>query len=283
METTVRLDTSNLNRAIAVFVDYRNKNPAQSVNKTAIMVIRKAQENTPFVSSSEIDADMNVTTSPEVTASGRLSKDKTKQHGTINFQNRTPTASDVSAINTAERIVLARMHPTSRFNVLTGGRWAITPPDFGRGRSKSTDSISLFWKWVRDVATRMVKARHSSPHFLQHSWAPIIEKLRPYVPPSYRGNPLKNPLGTDVSIGEVEPAKEGAGLAVCKIANRIGMDSPNKVLGEKHNQAAIGILVPILQKAIDSEFDGKMKYASKQGWVDRRQNIESCGFLVRIN
>ena len=282
MELSCHLDTRNLQRAQALFLQHSKTNPAQSINKTALFVIRKTQQDTPFVSQGQIDTDMNVTTSPEVTLAGRLSKDKTKQHGTVNFQNRTPTAADVSAMNTAERIVLAKMHPTSRFNLLTGNRWAITPPDFGRGRQRATDSGTLFWKWVRDVAARMVKARHSSTHFLQQSWTAIIYKLLPHVPPSYRGGPIAN-NGKVLLTGEVEAARPGSALAVCKVTNTLGFQGPSKVLNEKHNDAAIGIMVPILQRVINQEFEGKMAYAAKQGWVEKRNDLSALGYLVRIN
>ena len=286
MVITCQLDTRNLNRAQQIFFQHTSVKPAQAVNRTALFIVRDAQKRTPFVTSGEIDTDMNVTTSPEITATGRISKDKTKQHGTIIFQNRRPTKEDVSAINTAQRIVLARMHPTSKFNVLTGGRWAITPPDFGRGRQKSTDSGTLFWKWVRDVAERMVKARHSSTHFLQASWSVIIFKLLPHVPPSYRSGmdaPMINPLKKELLSGEVDPAKPGSSFAVCKITNTLGLIGPNKTLNEVHNDAAVSILVPILQSSIDREYDSKMKKADKEGWLEDSSALKSCGCLVRIN
>lgn len=286
MVLTCQLDTRNLNRAQQIFLQHNNQKPSESINKTALFIVRAAQKDTPFVTGGEIDTDMNVTTSPEITATGRISKDKTKQHGVVNFNNRTPTAKDVSAINTAQRIVLARMHPTSKFNMLTGGRWAITPPDFGRGRQKATDSGTLFWKWVRDVAERMVKARHSSTHFLQHSWSAIIYKLIPFVPASYRGRYAPLPDGQnsfELNSGEVEPAKPGSTVAVCKITNTLGLSGPNKVLSEKHNAAAIAILVPVLQKHIDAEFYSKMAEAEKRGWLEDSSALKSCGCLVRIN
>lgn len=288
MDLTCRLDTTKLNQVQAILLRHSNTAPARSINKTALYVIRKAQELTPVVSQSAIDSDMNVTTSPGITKAGKISTAKDRQHETVAFGNRAPDATNSSAMNTAMRIVLARMHPTSRFSILTGNRWGIPKdaiPSFGRGRSthkefggSATDSSSLFWAWVKQVAERMVKTRHSSTGFLKHSWAAIIYKLIPHA----GGGALPDigELGGGANFGEVKPAVEGRSLAICRCDNTLGIGNANDVLSEKYNKAAHRILEPVLQRAIDIEFKGKMEYASKQEWAKDEQELRALGMLV---
>lgn len=289
MDISVKVDTRNLVEACAVLKKHSNTSMAKNLNKTALYVIRKAQELTPVVSQSTIDSDMNVTSSPGLTKAGKISKDKNRQHELIAFGNRTPTADDVSAMNTAMRIVLARMHPTSRYSIETGDRWGIpasSVPSFGRGRSTSrkfggsaTDSSALFWAWVKRVAERMVRARHSSTGFLKHSWASIIYKLIPFA--GGGGLPDMGQFGKLQNFGEVTPAKEGNPMAFCRCDNILGIGNRNDVMSEKYNKAAHEILEPILQRAVDIEFKTKLEYANKQDWAKQEPKLISLGFLVK--
>ena len=296
MLVTCQIDTRNLQRAQAVFLQYTRQVPAEAVNRTALFVIRDVQSNTPVVSQDMIDADMNVSTSPAVLLNGKLSTSKTRQHEVVAFGNRAGNTGaaelgfdkdDVSVMNTAYRIVLARMHPNSRYSQLTGNRWPVPIPDFGRGRGSGagTDSISLFWAYVKDVATRMVRARHSSTGFLKQSWSAIIYKLLPYVPSSYRGGVRLDmgELGGKANFGEVKPALPGNGLAVCTVSNTMGMNNYNDVLSDKYNRAIHAICEPIVQKSIDKEFESKVDEAARRGWLERSSFLASCGVAVRVN
>src|SRR5579872_6616586 len=112
MQLTCRLEMSNLNRVQSILMRHSKRSPARCVNSTAYHVIKdvvEADGGFPVVSQSTIDADMNVTTSPAVLKSGKLSTAKGHQHDVVTFGNRTPDDQDASAMNTAMRIVLARM------------------------------------------------------------------------------------------------------------------------------------------------------------------------------
>ena len=289
MELTCSVDTTNLNKAQAILLRHSNNVPARSINKTALFVIRKAQELTPVVSQATIDSDMNVTTSPAVLKSGKLSKDKSRQHEVVVFDNRTPTPDDVSAMNTAMRIVLARLHPTSRYSSETGNRWGSPPgviPNFGRGRSthrtfggSATDARTLFWAWVKQVAERMVKARHSSTGFLKHSWAAIIYKLIPFA--GGGGLPDVGDRGEWMNFGEVKPAMEGYAIVYCRCDNTMGIGNQNDVMSEKYNKAAHEILEPVLQQAIDLEFKSKLAYANSKEWAKDEPSLAALGLLVK--
>ena len=282
------MDTSNLMRAQAILLRHQVKRtPARAVNSTAYFVIRDVCDGGggfPVVLQSTIDSDMNVTTSPAVLKSGKLTTDKSRQHEVVNFDNRTPDEDDVSAMNTAMRIVLARMHPSSKFSIETGNRWGITAPSFGRGRSTSkkfggsaTDSTALFWAWVKEAAERMVKARHSSTGFLKKAWVDMKVALLPFA----LG---KNEL-SGVQMGdytEILPAREGSSVAVCKVANTLGCGlKTTRELSEKYNEANHQIAEPRIQAAINREFDAKMKIAVAKEWAADEPELAALGMLVK--
>ncbi len=280
---TCRLDTSNLWKAQTIFLRYSNTVPAWSVNKTALFCIRAAQRDTPAVTPGRVNTDMNVSTSPMVTKKGLLSRDKSKQNSVVTFHNRLPDEDDVSAMNTAQRIVLARMHPTSKYSLETGNRWPVPIPEFGKGtQEQRNDATALFWKYVADVATRMVKARRSSVAFLNASWTAIIYQLLPNVPPGYRGGfgMETNQFSKDLLTGEVTPARTNQPTPFCIVSNTIGMKGVTPELAEKYNNAGHRILGPILQMAINREYDGKMAEAARRGWLDEQGKLIQLGFKV---
>jgi hypothetical protein len=277
---TCRLDTSNLWKAQTIFLRYSNTVPAFAVNRTALFCIRDAQKNTPAVSPGRVNSDLNVSTSPMVTKKGLLSRDKSKQNSVVTFQNRTPDEDDVSAMNTAQRIVLARMHPTSKYSLETGNRWPVPMPDISSGRR---DKSSLFWAYVAEVAERMVKARRSSVSFLRASWTTIIYQLLPNVPTNYRGGfggMESNSFSKDLLTGEVTPARTNQPMPVCIVSNTIGMKGVTPELAANYNEAGHRILGPILQASINKEYDSKMAEAARRGWLDEQQNLAATGFTV---
>ena len=274
------VDTSNLTKSMRLFAQFGKTAPALMVNRTALNVIVAAKNATPFVKMGTIDSDLNVMTGAGLTRRGRVSKDRKRQHEEVIFMNRTPTLNDVSAQNTAQRIVLARMHPSSEYSRITGNRWPITMPEGGFSRGGGgRDSSSLFWKFVKNAAERMVKARHSSTHFLKASWIPIIMKLKAATPGTVGSLEVGAMTGKVLRTGEVVPAMPGTNLAVCKVYNTLGMENSNKTLGEKYNKAAHDILDPILQTAINNEYESKMQKAFSLGWVEQKRTMTQLGWI----
>lgn len=278
MQLTCTFDTRNLNRAQMILLRHSKRSPARCINSTAYHVIKDVVEaggGFPVVTQGRIDTDMNVITSPKILDSGKLSRSETS----LTFLNRTPTAKDVSAINTAERIVLARMHPTSRFSLSTGNRWPAIPPDFGRGRGAGagTDRITLFWKWVRETAERMVRARHSSTGFLKKSWIDLKVSLLPFAL-----GKADAPGVVVTQYSEVKPAKEGNAVAVCAVSNMLGVGMrTTKELSEKYNEANHQIGGRRLQAAIDREFEAKMKIAASREWAKDEPELRLLGMMVK--
>lgn len=223
------------------------------------MILQDAQSHTPAVSPARIDAELNVSLSPGLLKNGKLSTAKKRQRDIVNFSNRNPSSSDPdqSRLNTAERIVLARMHPSSEYNQRTGGKWAIAKPVFGSGRR---DKGALFWAWVRQVAARMVKARHSSTHFLQAGFifardmavsSPLFKnRFRAKSPADVR-NPL-NKLDPR-ALGDFRMTNPDSAVFSVTAENNVGENGSNAVLDRKHRTALIKETMPHVNAAIARE------------------------------
>ena len=81
--------------------------------------------------------------------------------------------------------------------------------------------------------------------------------------------------------GEVIPARAGYNLAVCVVQNTIGMNNSNDVLGKKYNRAAHRVLTPVLQRAIQSEFESKIQLLHRKGLLEKSMVLRPYGFLVK--
>ena len=131
-----------------------------------------------MVSQSTIDSDMQVTVTPIVSAGSK---------------GQTNITSNVEKTR-AMMIVVARMHPNSKYSMETGNRWPVAIPMSGLGVSRGSgfgpfmpsplDRMAAklnFWNFVEQVAERMVKARHSSTGFLKKSWIDLKVALLPFA------------------------------------------------------------------------------------------------------
>jgi hypothetical protein len=198
--------------------------------------------------------------------------------------------------NAAMMIVLARMHPGSRYNKLTGGYWALQAPSFkaasfGRAYEDPGMAARLFWQWVEDTAVRMVKARHSSSAFLLSCWIPAIRDLEPFVAASitranarYRtSGPVPRGSGTAQVVpgsGWGKPAPSGALTAVAEIANAAGVGGKNSVLNNNHNAALWDIVPPLIQQSINEEYDNIIELVGKGRMEQQRAPLLPCGMTV---
>ena len=245
---TVKVDATNLNLALKGVLDgYTRRTPAVAVNSAALVVSRFAWRNTPFADTNTIEADLEVQTTPVILKSGRVSKNKRRQHENVEFD---------SAKTAADMIVVSRLWSASKYSVSTGNYWALDMPR-GYGRAYGGENVKAkFWEWVRIQAERMVKARRASSKFLQSCWIPAIRALEPFASRSIAGGrglgPGRNEKFVEDS-GWANPARPGATVAVCEIANAAGTSGINSVLDTKHNDAEWRAGAPVLQRAIDDE------------------------------
>lgn len=272
--STCRIETGHLLAAQKIFDRFSKTAPAESLNRTVLFVVRDAQNRTPFVPPSRIDAELSVDVTPRISQrTGRPVSRRTRNASLISA--RAGGRSFVHGVPFTWLIIGARAKPGSRYNRLTGGRYALAQhPLKGVPRSGFAAAMAA-------AVSRMVNPRHSSSHFFQHTWSAIIEKLLPFVPSKYRRG-----LGTfkrgaiDPDLGAVNPAEPGLVKATCAIDLRLGMSGEWGNLDAQRNAAMHRILGPILQDAITREFHSKMAEAARRGLADQRAALAANGYVV---
>ena len=182
----------------------------------------------------------------------------------------------------ATRIVLARMNPNSRYNRLTGSYWAINRATFSPG-----EGVAGFLRKVYNTAVRMVKARHSSTHYLKTGWISGIRMLQEsglISRSATRGLGVRPPAKRAKTIedaGYAIAAREGL-TTRCEVGNRIGLGGSNAVLSEKHNRALHQYGGPALERAKVQEFDQTVTYVLKEMAKDTFAPAVSAG-LIKFN
>lgn len=284
MQTTCKVDTSNLMRAQMVLLRHSKRSPARCINSTAYHVIKDVVESDggfPVVSQSTIDSDMEVTTTPKLATKGPRKGLPIKSG-----------ASDVEVpdMSAAMKIVIARMNPQSKYSLSTGNRWPVSSPggwhafikqfsmpkDYRHGIPNGS-AFALALGAIRPIAERMVKARHSSTGFLKQAWIDLKVSILPFA----LGKTVSSAaVVTDYS--EVDPAKEGYPLSVCKVSSTLGVGArTTKELSEKYNRANHEIAEPRIRNAINREFDSKMAMAAKAEWAKDEPELAALGLLVK--
>ena len=277
IQTTCAVDTSNLMRANTILVRHSKRSPARCINSTAYHVIKdvvEADGGFPVVAQSTIDTEMQVTVTPIVSTGSKVD---------VNITGNVEKTA-------AMMIVVARMHPNSKYSLMTGNRWPVAMPQMqgvtlagGKFGPRSPSPLERmankinFWNYVEQVAERMVKARHSSTGFLKKSWIDLKVAILPFA----KG---ENPFGGGMiaRYADVKPAQEGYALSVCTISNTLGVSyETTKELSEKYNEANHRVATPRIQAAINREFDKKVKLASQQEWAKDEPELRALGLLVQ--
>ena len=256
---TATADTSILEAAIPRIVAFGSRTMAEQCVTSATFIALNAKDYTIYASIPDIDAGLDeMVTVVAKNRKGQLVKNR---------------------MTRGQSIILARMNPDSDYNAETGGRWAMTRPDFnvsgigraGRGSSyfmlKQRDKRAM-WDFINNALERMRSARHSSTHYLQSAWVPAIRQG--IANENYRYNPAfgtrkqatANP-STLIDSKNLDPEHFGGGLTIelsgdsCVVTgeNLAGENEgrSNAVLAAKHRAALIEYGLPALQLAIEFE------------------------------
>lgn len=241
MDVTATVDTSVLEGVFTAFLGFTSRTLTEQCVTSLGIICSNARRDTPFVEPGEIDEELAVTATPGLLKSGALSKAKNRQREVVT----------VPEDGLAAMIVLARMHPGSNYNQLTGNRWALDKPD--------THGAAEFAAWVQAAAVRMVKGRRSSTHYLMAGW---IEPIRLCISsPFFKGRYRTIQSGSKGSfkLDQRDPARLGgmtielgADDVTVTAVNDVG-DGSNDVLDSKHQAALIRYGTPPLQAAVDKE------------------------------
>lgn len=159
-----KIDASSLNKAVAMGLQVTRQEPRALVLNSAKAIVYRALELTPYVEISTIDSEMGIISEPVLSTRGNR-KGLPLKSG----RKKITVPADSMAVS----IVLARLNPTSKYNLRTRQRWALDKASFSPGGGESG-----FWSAVKATAQRMVLAKHSSTHFLQAGWATAYRRLK---------------------------------------------------------------------------------------------------------
>jgi hypothetical protein len=269
---SVTIDASGLNAAIAAAQVYSKRTPAVAVNTAAYVVAKFAWSKMPVTNIGRIDSELGVIVTPIVPTMG-------VRKGSTNITMSWGIRGESSPRSLAMMIAIARMHPGSKYSQLTGNYWPVEKP--------ATKGVIAFLNFMEQVAERMVKARHSSTHFIQSCWIPAIRDMEPFADRSaVRGRAAAaGPRGSDKFVpdsGSGVPATEGAIYAVAEITNAAGVKGHNDVLDRKHNEALWLYGGPALQEAMDDEARNVMEYVNDHEFERAFGPLRAKGFVVSV-
>jgi hypothetical protein len=266
----VKLNNSGISAGLRQLRDVSPKLSAHLANKACWGIASRAARSIKIVSPALITTQMRSTAAMAEMASGMLAAKKDRRNRSLTM---------------AQRIVLARMHPNSRFNRMTGGVFKLERPK-GNGGSPTQNrkyklggqAVSKFMDWVDSRAERMIKARRSSSGFFNLG-AQIIRlifsKSKSPVRVTELGEALPGGGGVSKAIGRVAGgtmAMSGGGVA--KASFWVATTEPDS---KGANRAIERLMLPHWQKAVDDEAAGITAYA-EQLYI---KAIQDAGFTVK--
>jgi hypothetical protein len=246
LNLTCAIDTTGLNKGIALGVGYSKRTPAQMCDTAAMVVAVETQKATPFTDQGLIDSQLFVDVAPKIGVRGKPLKgkfQKISKPGTATGANAT--------LPLAVLIIQSRANPGSQYNLLTGGRFSGPSPFKGLSRAAGAAAM-------RQAVHDMIAGRHSSTHFMKAGLSQVIKDLRPYSVLKYSRRSLDN---ADVDGGDKlskgTPATQGSTNTFTTIESDIGLEGAN---AKANNEALWRVVAPRLQQAVDTEGVAAMKY-----------------------
>jgi hypothetical protein len=255
----VKFDQTKLNEAVEMRmrVISSSRTPQQIVDTAAFWITVNARKFTPFTTQAKIDTELSVSTRPKLFKSGKPMKTKKLlSFGNLGLNAKIPKYADVPLV---ALIIQASSNPGSNYNQLTNSRFALTNSPF-KGVYRQQGAALM-----KAAMDRLVKARHSSTHYLASGWLAPQRILYPLAVRSWgRGSSSDAGTGADLSAsqsarGSATPASSGL-ACFATIENSTGGIGPN---ADKQNQALIKFGSAPLQQAADLEEAQLLEYTRK--------------------
>lgn len=259
----VSVDMSGFQEAFELANQFTKRTPAEACNVAGYYIAAAAQRATPFVELQTIDSELAVEMLPVMGKRGKPLKNKKTYRG------KPGGLSVVQGVPFSVLIIQARSNPNSRYNALTEGRYALMQSPF-KGLSRAAGRAAM-----AEAEDRMIKGRHSSPHFIAAGWVParkILAFARRYGAASGVDTVLdaltQTAMSASGSLGFAIAAIEGNLDAFCFIENDVGMGGgPNE---SNYNKALWEYGLEPLQMAVDVEGIKQMNYYLKKTGADFR-------------
>lgn len=258
---SVSIDSTKLNRGLALASEFTKRIPSQAVNTAGLQVAFEAQKGMPFVTPQKVDTELAAMVTPVIGKRGKPLKTVDKKGNriakNISFKGQIGGVGKNKEIPLAVLIVAARANPGSRYNIGDGdypgtnSRYELTSNPF-KGVSPSVGAQAM-----RELVSSMIKSRHKSGSFLKAGWSNVIKTLKPLAKMRFmRGTFSAATRGND-DLGEAIPAQSGQSNATCTIANMVGLEGQNAA---SFNRALIQYGSGPLQNALDGEGRKQMEY-----------------------
>lgn len=253
IQPIIKIDATGLNCGIALAQQYSKRAPAEGCNFVAKEVAFGAFKNTPVTGAARVDADMQKIASPKIGKRGGIIKGNQLRSGNLKKVNR---KGKITMVPLAVLIIQASVSPGSRYNDLTGSRYARTQSPF-KGVSREAGRAAM-----AAAENQMIKGRRrSASGFIRAGWLKAMKILKSLSPSKYGGN-SRIPSGQNVeALGDVIPAKSGKTETFCQIENDVGLAGKNSA---SHNRALQKYGAPALQAAMDREGKVQMDYFLKK-------------------
>lgn len=251
IQATCSVDTSGLQAAIQERLKFPGRTEAQAVNTAAFYIAKRVKENVPFVEQQTIDSELGVTKEVifrdiKFRHLGIVMSVPTKRKKTVIGKGDSEQEVPLAAL-----IVIARAGGGSAspgYNASTNWRYAITKNPF-KGVTRAQGRAAM-----KAAVSRMIKARHSSTHFLQAAWVGILSVMKRYA--KSRTGGIASAGWSENKLGYAIPALEGSSKVTCVLVDNTGMEGVNSV---SINKAVWVNTAPILQRAVDEEAANLLK------------------------
>lgn len=256
---TANVDSTRLISALRLAATHTRGTVEMLVKYTAFYVAVKTQSATPFVTQQTIDAELGTIVTPRLGKRGQELSQKYAKNKIYSSGRRVPTTRGntvpLAAMIIQSQVVrpdVARSTPSAkRFNRLTHFRFARVSSPF-RGLSRSAGRAAM-----RAAVDRLIKARHSSTHFLAAGWVVVLKKLNAQLHglPPMDSEVRRAGRNSNDALGQitVEPIP---GKFTITIENMVGMAGGKKGDNSASYNAALMLHgTPALQAALDSQAD----------------------------
>ena len=229
---SVTVDVSSIQNAVALAIRSTGGRIDKLLGYTALYTAVRAIKYTPYVDLQTIDQEID-----EVVATP--TRGSKKKGGLAGL----PWTRGMM-------IALARTDPNSAYSIATDRRWPLLYP-FGHNSLER-------WRFFADAAERMIKARHSSTHFLQSGWAAVAGHLREIGFRSGPGMIEDSGMETisksnNAILGAASRGGEGTDVQWVTIENLVGDDKKYPNLSAERNAALHDLSGPALQTALDEQ------------------------------
>lgn len=270
-----QIDTTGLNAALSAASVFAKRTPSVAVNTAMFFVMRGTVREVPKVSVQTINSELGVQVNPVFNKNGRVSKNKRRKYETATFNSGISVKPPIPFV---ALLISARAKRNSRYNQLTGGRYALAQHPLKGINPRNTSLV----KSIMDAfARRMSSGRRSSIAFMASGILPVIRGLEANIEPRYRRGAPQLDAQARIAYGKssedkgaVTVAREGSNYVFCLAELLIGMKGKN---AKAHNEAMFVVIGPVLRRQVNIEAEKTFKKVAEWEALELQKQCRSFG------